>query len=101
DGLWTEYLTPDPITRRIRDVYVSARSIGGGDVTVTQIVPARVDSDPDAQDVLLAFEGGTGDRGDPGQTYSYSLMGFVLVRDTGGGHYAVHANFPRRRTVPG
>jgi hypothetical protein len=96
---WTEYLTPDAITRRIRDVYVSARPIGSDAATVVlaQVVPARIDADPDASDVLLAFEGGTGDRGEPGQAPSYSLMGFVLVRDTGGG-YDIHITFRGSRS---
>ena len=98
DGLWTEYLAPDPLVRRIRDVYISARPIGGGDIALAQIIPARIDSDPDATDTLLAFEGGTGDRGDAGQEPSYSLMGFVLVRDTGGGSYDLHINFRGSRS---
>ena len=101
DGRWTEYLTPAAITRRIRDVYVSARPIGGGDpmaVEITQIVPARIDADVDATDVLCAFEGGTGDKGEPGQPASYSLMGFVLVRDTPGAGYDVHVTFRGSRS---
>jgi hypothetical protein len=99
DGTWTEYLTPREITRRIRDAYVSARPIGGDGETVelTQIVPARDDADPDAADVLCAFEGGTGDKGEPGQPASYSLMGFVLVRDTPGG-FDLHVTFRGSRS---
>ena len=97
---WTEYLTPDAITRRIRDVYVAARPIGGDGSTtvVTQVPPGRVDSDPDATDVLCAFEGGTGDKGIAGQPASYSLMGFVLARDVGGGHYDLHVAFRGSRS---
>lgn len=95
---WTEYLTPDAITHWIRDVYVSARPIGGaGSVELTQVVPGRVDADADATDVLCAFEGGTGDRGEAGQPPSYSLMGFVLVRDTGSG-YDIHITFRGSRS---
>lgn len=100
DDQWTEYLTPDPLVRRIRDVYVSARPIGGGDSPVlTQItaVPVGTEADADATDVLLAFEGGTGDRGEPGQAPSWSLMGFVLVRDTPDG-YDLHIAFRGSRS---
>ena len=100
DDQWTEYMTPDAIVRRIRDVYVSARPVGsdGQAVALTQVAPGRVDSDPDATDVLCAFEGGTGDKGEPGQPASYSLMGFVLVRDTGGGTYDIHITFRGSRS---
>ena len=97
DDQWTEYLTPDPLVRRIRDVYVAARRIGDGTIDVTQVAPGRVDSDPDATDVLCAFEGGTGDKGEPGQPASYSLMGFVLVRDTADG-YDIHVTFRGSRS---
>ncbi len=97
---WTEYATPGAITRRIRDVYVAARPIGsdGSSLAITQVTPGRTDSDPDATDVLCAFEGGTGDRGEPGQPASYSLMGFVLVRDTPGGGYDAHISFRGSRS---
>jgi hypothetical protein len=100
DDQWTEYLTPDAITRRIRDVYVSARPIGsdGTNVVLTPVPPGRADWDPDATDVLLAFEGGTGDKGEPGQPASYSLMGYVLVRDTAGGGYDIHITFRGSRS---
>jgi hypothetical protein len=97
---WTEYDTPDAITHRIRDVYVAARAIGTGDVAVTQLAPARIDHDADAADILCAFEGGTGDKGEPDQPASYSLMGFVLARstDSGGGGYDVHVTFRGSRS---
>lgn len=94
---WTEYLAPRELTGRIRDVYVSARSSAGG-VVLAQIMPGRADADADATDMLCAFEGGTGDRGEPGQAPSYSLMGFVLARDTGGGSYDIHITFRGSRS---
>lgn len=98
DGRWTEYLTPRAITGRIRDVYVSARPIGDGTrVELFVVPPAREDWDPDAADVLCAFEGGTGDRGDPGRPVSYSLMGFVLARATVDG-YDAHITFRGSRS---
>ena len=98
DGRWTEYLTPRAITGRIRDVYVSARALGTGEVVVTKLVPGRNDADPDAADVLCAFEGGTGDKGETGQPALYSLMGFVLARDTDDGSYDVHVTFRGSRS---
>jgi hypothetical protein len=77
---------------------VSARAVGTGDVVVTQLVPGRVDADADAADVLCAFEGATGDKGEPNQPGSYSLMGFVLARDTHDGGYDVHVTFRGSRS---
>jgi len=52
-----------------------------------------------ARDVLLVFEGGTGDKGDPGQPSSQSLMGFVLLRHAPtGDHYDVHVTFRGNRS---
>ena len=98
DGRWTEYLTPRAITGRIRDVYVSARALGSGDIVVTQVVSGRDDADADAADVVCAFEGGTGDKGEAGQPALYSLMGFVLARETGGGAYDLHVTFRGSRS---
>jgi hypothetical protein len=97
---WTEYLTPDVITRRIRDVLVAARPVGsdGSVIAVTPVAPGRVDSDPDASDTLCAFEGGTGDKGIAGLPPSYSLMGYVLARDRGDGGYDVHVAFRGSRS---
>jgi hypothetical protein len=98
DGRWTEYLTPRAITGRIRDVYVSARATGTSDVVVAHLVPGRNDADDDAADVLCVFEGGTGDKGETGQPALYSLMGFVLARDTHDGGYDVHVTFRGSRS---
>lgn len=98
DGQWTEYLTPRAITGRIRDVHVSARPIGDPTrVELFALPAASPDRDPDAADALCAFEGGTGDKGQPAQA-AYSLMGFVLARDTGDGGYDVHVTFRGSRS---
>ena len=94
--MWTEYLTPDAITHRIRDVYVAART-PAGDIAVTMVAPGRDDSDPDATDTLCAFEGGTGDKGITGQPPSWSLMGYALARDTGTG-WDLHLAFRGSRS---
>jgi len=95
---WTEYRTPARITHRIRDVYVSARTIDTGEITVMPVPAGRADADPDATDILCAFEGGTGDKGITGAPASFSLMGFALARDTGGGTYDVHVAFRGSRS---
>ena len=97
---WTEYVAPDEITKRIREVYVSARPIGGDGSTValTQVAPGRDDFDADASNTLCAFEGGTGDKGELDQPASFSLMGFALARDRGDGGYDVHIAFRGSRS---
>ena len=100
DGRWIEYRTPEEITGPVRDVHVSYRLTGGapGDVTISRLTPQRQDSAPGARDALLAFEGGTGDKGEPGQPASQSLMGFVLLRHKPAGGYDVHVAFRGSRS---
>lgn len=100
-GPWVEYQTPRAITRKIREVHVCFRQSRQPEdvVTLEQITPARIDFDPDARNVLLAFEGGTGDKGEPGQPASQSLMGFVLQRyHAAGDGYDVHIAFRGSRS---
>jgi hypothetical protein len=96
---WTEYLTPDAITSRIHDVFVSYRRAGGNatDMTLDPVPLGRDDRTVGASDVLIAFEGGTGDKGEPGQPASQSLMGCVLMRTTFEG-YDVHVAFRGSRS---
>lgn len=103
EGTWIEYRTPREITRRIRDVYVCFRRTGRPDgvVTLERVAPGREEWDPDARDVLLAFEGGTGDKGERRQPASQSLMGFVLVRHKPGRRYDVHIAFRGSRSGSG
>ena len=101
DGRWTEYLTPRAITGRIGDVYMCYRKAGQAEnaVAVDHVVSGRGLADPGARDVLLAFEGGTGDKGLRGQPASQSLMGFVLLRYAGTGKdYDVHIAFRGSRS---
>ena len=67
-GRWVEYKTPTQITDQIRDVHVCARTIGAdeGTVTLSPVPARRDDAAPGARDVLMAFEGGTGDKGEDG-----------------------------------
>ena len=51
-----------------------------------------------ATDMLLAFEGGTGDKGVAGQPASQSLMGFALLREKSQGGYDVHIAFRGSRS---
>ena len=100
-GTWTEYLTPKEITGPIRNVYVCYRVTGGkeGEVALDRLAPRRRESARGARDVLLAFEGGTGDKGEPGQPASQSLMGFVLIRHPDAGHrYDLHIAFRGSRS---
>lgn len=104
EGRWAEYLTPTHITRRIKDAYVCYRTTGKPEGTVTlDALPARPkDAEPGASDVLMAFEGGTGDRGEPGQPASHSLMGLVLVRQGAAPEdYDVHIAFRGSRSGSG
>lgn len=97
---WTEYLTPFEITEQIRDVFVCSRPIGGAEdeVNIDQIVPSQNDAALDAEDVLMAFEGGTGDKAEPGQFASQSLMGFALLRAGEGDNYDLHISFRGSRS---
>ena len=49
--------------------------------------------------MLLAFEGATGDKGEPGHPASQSLLGFVLLRHRGQGNaYDIHIAFRGSRS---
>jgi hypothetical protein len=100
-GKWTEYLTPELITDQIREVYVCYGVTGGakGEVAIERLSHRHHGSVSGARDVLLVFEGGTGDKGEPGQPSSQSLMGFVLLRHAPtGDHYDVHITFRGSRS---
>jgi hypothetical protein len=101
---WTEYLVPNEITARIKEVYVGYRKTGKpvDSVAVEKIVTLPTEQDSDARDVLLAFEGGTGDKGIEGKPASQSLMGFVLVRyHPGTTNYDIHIAFRGSRSGSG
>jgi hypothetical protein len=87
---WTEYLVPKEITGQIRDVYMCYRKTGKSrdSLVIQKVLTDRKDYISGARDILMAFEGGTGDKGIKGQPASQSLMGFVLVR-----YYANSNNF--------
>jgi hypothetical protein len=109
DNRWTEYLTPREITDEIKEVYVSYRATGDAkeQISLMKITPQRNPSVINrvsnkktklGEDVLLAFEGGTGDKNESGQPASQSLMGFVLLRNKVNGHYDVHIAFRGSRS---
>lgn len=101
DGRWTEYRAPSEITGQIRDVHMCYRKTGApeGTAVVEHVASARGAATPGARDVLLAFEGGTGDKGEAGQPASQSLMGFVLLRyQAGSDDYDVHIAFRGSRS---
>ncbi|MFY9345810.1 MAG: hypothetical protein WAT39_25185 [Planctomycetota bacterium] len=100
---WTEYLTPRPITARISQVLVAYRyrpTTGPEEVRIETLSGPQLpgDRDADGRDVLLAFEGGTGDKGEPNMPPSQSLMGCVLVRSTGAASYDLHIAFRGSRS---
>ncbi len=100
NGKWTEYLTPRAITAKIRDAYVCYRPAGGSasSVAIEKISRRQKRSAPGASDTLLAFEGGTGDKGEAGRPASQSLMGFVLIREKPGGDFDLHIAFRGSRS---
>ena len=97
---WAEYRTPGEITGQVADVRVSYRRAGGApsDVVIAPVPAGRDDRDADAADILVAFEGGTGDKGEADQPHSQSLMGFVLLRRTDGARYDIHISFRGSRS---
>ena len=101
DGRWIEYQTPGEITGQIRDVYMCYRQTGQPENTpvMEHVVSGSGAATQGARDVLLAFEGGTGDKGEAGQPASQSLMGFVLLRYwAGSDNYDVHIAFRGSRS---
>jgi hypothetical protein len=93
---WTEIHTPSAIADNLGDVYMSYRRTGS-DLGATVI--ERVRRGPSSADVILAFEGGTGDKGEDGQPHSHSLMGFVLLRRMPAtGTYDIHVAFRGSRS---
>jgi len=99
-GRWTEYTPPREITDEIRSVSMCYRRTGQpeGDVAISPVASAGSAARPGARNVLLAFEGATGDKGEPGQPASQSLMGFVLLRYLPDGGYDVHVVFRGSRS---
>ena len=98
---WDQYLSLDWITRSIGEVYVVAQEIGAPAGTLVMeplAVPGREVS-ADSRDVLLSFEGVTGDKGEADQPGSQSLMGFVLLRNHPDGQsYDAHIVFRGSRS---
>lgn len=77
---WTELRTPEAITGRIAQAQVCYRLPGAPETETRLVSVARGGRAVGARDVLYAFEGGTGDKGEPDQPASQSLLGFVLSR---------------------
>jgi len=98
---WTVQQTPRAITGRIADVHVCARPSGGGEgeTRIEPVASAGSFAIAGARDQLIAFEGGTGDKGEPGQPASQSLLGFVLMRHIEDSNdYDVHIVFRGSRS---
>jgi hypothetical protein len=99
-GIWTEYMTPRTITSKIKETHVCYRPTGAGNSASTsiQIIPGHNNVSKSANAYLLAFEGGTGDKGEAGQPPSQSIMGFIMTRDNPDGTYDVHISFRGSRS---
>lgn len=70
-----------------------------GAVAVEHVTSNRGARATGARNVLLAFEGGTGDKGEAGQPPSQSLMGFALLRyHKGLNSYDLHIAFRGSRS---
>lgn len=98
---WVEYLTPTAITNEIRDVHMCYRKTArpAGEVAIERVVSNRSLRASGGRDVLLAFEGGTGDKNEGGQPASQSLMGFVLLRHLPDSkEYDIHVAFRGSRS---
>ena len=108
---WIEYLTPREITQQIDQVWMCVRTTGvtqqdnenlaEGAVTLYPVPVRRDDAANGARDVLVAFEGGTGDKGEPNRSASQSLVGYALLRATEGDAYDVHIAFRGSRSGSG
>lgn len=99
-GTWTEYLTPKSITAKIGAVEVCYRPAGrsGQHVSLDKVARPSAAGRSSRTDTLLAFEGGTGDKGEPNRPPSQSLMGFVLVRKKPADGYDLHIAFRGSRS---
>lgn len=98
---WTEQKPLQAISGEIRDVLMCYRPTGGGDngVRLSHVASAGRLAARSARDVLIAFEGGTGDKGEPDQPASQSMLGFVLKRHIAGtSDYDIHIVFRGSRS---
>ena len=98
---WVEYLPSAPIADRIHDVYMCQRrpSAAHDTVSVGRVASNSAARGSGARDVLLAFEGSTGDKGETGHPASQSLLGFVLLRHrAGSGAYDIHISLRGSRS---
>lgn len=96
DGLWTEHVTPQKIKRQISKVYMCYRQRGRplGAINIKQVTSLKSQEEQGAKDIILAFEGGTGNKRINGQPASQSLMGFVLLRHiVNSDRYDIHIVF--------
>ena len=82
NGVWVESRTPREVTNPVRDVYMCSRPQTGSarQVLVKRLASNGRASQPTGRDVILAFEGETGNKGELGQTGSQSVLGFALIR---------------------
>lgn len=101
DAKWTELQTPSAITTSISDVSMCYRPSGSSptSVQIDWVATAGGSTSRGVGDQLIAFEGETGDKNEPGQPGSQSMMGFVLKREiTGTEDYDIYIVFRGSRS---
>lgn len=101
NGTWAESRTPQEITDPVREVYMCTRKTAGSadQTSVFRISRKGFGVTTEARDVILAFEGETGDKGEPGRAGSQSLLGYALLRHwPGSDKFDVHIAFRGSRS---
>lgn len=96
---WARYQTPAALHQDIHKVYVVFRAANQSN-PAPQLVPIR-ENDVVGGKTLFCFEGGTGDKGEPNQPHSQSLMGCILLQPAKDGSYTVHIAFRGSRSGKG
>lgn len=101
NGAWSESRTPDEISDSVREIYMCSRPQAGlaKAVSIVPIPSIGRTAKANARDVILAFEGETGNKGEPGQVGSQSVLGFALLRHWPGSEkFDVHISFRGSRS---
>jgi hypothetical protein len=98
---WTDLQPQDRITHNISDVsmcYRPSRSTEEA-IQISHVARSTSANARGARDQLIAFEGETGDKNEPGQPGSQSMMGYVLKRQiAGSADYDVYVVFRGSRS---
>ncbi|HBP22113.1 MAG TPA: hypothetical protein DEA08_30565, partial [Planctomycetes bacterium] len=104
---WSDFQPNPRISARIGEIWISRRAFGAGHASAgpvtsgtVELLPLRerAEGDEARPDLLIAFEGATGDKGELLQPSSQSLLGLVLVRTIDAETYDVHIMFRGSRS---